>query len=588
MKSVHFATVCGQLVSNPSATQRELAVGGKLSLGSVNSVIKESISAGLLESNSNGKKLTLTEKGMARLNQYKVKNAIILAAGFGSRCVPLTFETPKGLLKVYGQPMIERQIEQLMSVGISEIIVVVGYMKESFDYLIDKYGVKLVYNPEYAVKNNLSSLYRVLKYLGNSYVLMSDFWIEDNIFNTYEPQSWWSCLDYEEPSNEWHVEPMKSGRIESISIGSNGGLVLIGPAYLSDSLCEGFRVYLHEYYNRPGTDDLYWEQIFIDHIDKLPIYVNEQTGNVYEFENLEELRMFDPSYNEESNNKIMQAIAKCFNVSESQIKDIEPIKEGMTNRSFTFIYDDIKYIMRIPGEGTELLIDRRKEYASYKAIKDLGICDEVVYFDSENGYKITLHWENARVCNPADFDEVKACMERLREFHEMGLSVPHKFDVFERIEYYESLRSGKKSCFVDYESTKSNIMSLKGYVDSLDIKPVLAHIDSVPDNFLFIDGQVRLVDWEYSGMADRHLDIAMFAVYSMYERDEVERLIDCYFNGKCENDDDIRVKIYAYIAACGLLWSNWCEYKRLSGVEFGEYALRQYRFAKDYYKIFMS
>ena len=74
----------------------------------------------------------------------------------------------------------------------------------------------------------------------------------------------------------------------------------------------------------------------------------------------------------------------------------------------------------------------------------------------------------------------------------------------------------------------------------------------------------------------------MFCIYSMYNRQQCDRLIDLYFDGKC--DRVTRTKIYIYIAMCGLLWSNWCEYKRKLGVEFGEYSLRQYRFAKDFYR----
>ena len=116
----------------------------------------------------------------------------------------------------------------------------------------------------------------------------------------------------------------------------------------------------------------------------------------------------------------------------------------------------------------------------------------------------------------------------------------------------------------------------------------MTHIDAVPDNFLFVktaDGSevVRLIDWEYAGMQDPHVDIAMFCIYSFYDKQEVDQLISIYFEDKCP--DEIRVKIYCYIAACGLLWSNWCEYKRNCGIEFGEYSLRQYRYAKEYFRI---
>ena len=131
-------------------------------------------------------------------------------------------------------------------------------------------------------------------------------------------------------------------------------------------------------------------------------------------------------------------------------------------------------------------------------------------------------------------------------------------------------------------------MKLKEYIESVPKEWTLTHIDAVPDNFLFEETgsnqRIRLIDWEYTGMQDPHVDIAMFAVYSMYEREQIDNLIDCYFTEGCP--DTVRVKIYAYIAMCGLLWSNWCEYKSHMGVEFGEYSLRQYRFAKDYYRIF--
>ena len=591
MKPEHFAVICRYLKNKPNATQRELASVTNLSLGLVNNTLKECLDEDLLTKDPDSDRaFTLTQAGLKKLEEFKVKSAIILAAGFGSRFVPLTYETPKGLLEVHGQPMIERQIEQLIEKGITEIVIVVGYKKESFDYLIDKYGVKLVFNHEYAAKNNLSSLYCAIEWLDSSYVLMSDFWIESNIFNLYEPLSWYSCIYSEGSTNEWCVTVSAFDKIESIKIGGNDSWVLIGPAYFTSAQSTVLRKHLSDYYNHPGTNDYYWEQILIDHIKSMPVYMNRQTGNVHEFENLEELRLFDHSYNTASNSKIMKAIAKIFNVTEDKIQNIKPIKVGMTNHSFTFTHDDTQYIMRIPGEGTDMMINREQEYDVYQIIIPLDISDDVVYIDPKTGYKITKYIETARVCDPLNLSDVKACMKKLREFHNMELVADHTFDIFERIEYYESLWLKPESHFRDYPETKRNVMKLKEYIDPVPKKWVLTHIDAVPDNFLFeeINGKqhIRLIDWEYTGMQDPHVDIAMFAVYSMYDREQTETLIDCYFTEGCP--DDVRLKLYAYIAMCGLLWSNWCEYKSHMGVEFGEYSLRQYRFAKDYYRIFVE
>ena len=91
---------------------------------------------------------------------------------------------------------------------------------------------------------------------------------------------------------------------------------------------------------------------------------------------------------------------------------------------------------------------------------------------------------------------------------------------------------------------------------------------------------------EYSGTQDPHLDIAMFIVYAMYDRAQADRLIDLYFTEGC--DEAVRLKIYCYIAVSGLLWSNWCEFKHHCGIDFGEYALRQYDYAKEYSSIFFD
>ena len=602
MKSEHIVTICRHLIKDPGATQRELASATKLSLGLVNNILKDCYSNNYIEQKEKNRFTVITKKGLKYLSDFKVKNAVILAAGFGSRFVPLTFETPKGLLEVHGQPMIERQIEQLIEKGITEIIIVVGYKKESFDYLIDKYGVKLIFNPEYATKNNLSSLFYASKFLDSSYILMSDFWIEDNIFNLYEPLSWYSCVYADGNTTEWCVTTSVSDKIESIKIGGNDSWALIGPAYFSSAQSEALRNYLIEYYNRSGTNDFYWEQILIDHIKSIPIYMNRQTGNVHEFENLEELRLFDHSYNEASNSKIMKTIADIFKVKEDKILNIKPIKLGMTNHSFTFTHDGIQYIMRIPGEGTDMMINRSQEYDVYQIILPLDISDDVIYIDPKTGFKVTKYLENARVCDPLNVSDVKVCMEKLREFHNMKLSVDHTFDIFERIEYYENLWLKPESCFRDYLEVKNNVMKLKNFIDKAPKDRTLTHIDAVPDNFLFDETNgkqhIRLIDWEYSSMQDPHVDIAMFAVYSMYDREQIETLIDCYFETPCNSEEqndvsirkscspETRKKIYAYIAMCGLLWSNWCEYKSHMGVEFGEYSLRQYRFAKDYYRIF--
>ena len=115
-----------------------------------------------------------------------------------------------------------------------------------------------------------------------------------------------------------------------------------------------------------------------------------------------------------------------------------------------------------------------------------------------------------------NYEDVKKCMKRLHAFHDLKLKVNHEFDIFGQMEFYETLWEGMPSVYKDYEKTKANVLSLKSYIDAHAGEKVLTHIDAVPDNFLFVekDGkeEIRLIDWEYAGMQDPHVDVAMFCI----------------------------------------------------------------------------
>lgn len=283
------------------------------------------------------------------------------------------------------------------------------------------------------------------------------------------------------------------------------------------------------------------------------------------------------------NLEIVAVITKAMAIEPDEVKNITYLKKGMTNNSFKFDVKDKSYIIRFPGAGTDQLINRSNEYNVYGVLKGKNISDHIVYISNDSGIKITEFWETARVSDPFNKEDVVRCMNKLKEFHTSDLKVSHSFDPFAEIEFYESLWKGKPSVFEDYVKVKKRIMSLEKLIDQFPKELVLAHVDSVSDNFLFVADEVFIIDWEYAAMQDPHFDVAMFAIYSLYNREQTDFLIDCYFSGSCTIET--RMKIYSYMAVGGLLWSNWCEYKSALGVDFGEYALKQYEFAKEYYAI---
>ena len=524
----------------------------------------------------------LTEKAKSEIRDRTPKNAIILAAGFGMRMVPINLSTPKALLEVNGERLIDRQIRQLHEVGITDITVVIGFMKDSFEYLIDEYGVDLVFNPEYAVKNNLHSLSLVADRIHNTYIIPCDIWCDRNPFRKHELHSWYMVSDLVDNESDVRV----NRKMELVAVSSHsGGNSMIGIAYLAEEDAGIVSTRISEMSRDPQRDDSFWEEALYSK-DRMIVPARVvHSADVVEINTYEQLRELDSDSNQLKTEAI-RVICGALHVKADEVTDISVLKKGMTNRSFLFHCKGKKYIMRIPGEGTDRLINRRQEAAVYRAICGKSICDDVVYMNPENGYKITEFLKDSRVCDPYNAEDVRKCMSRLRQFHELKLTVKHEFDIFRMIEFYESLWNGAPSIYRDYGKTKANVLSLRPYIESHAGEKVLTHIDAVPDNFLFIEGaggeEIRLIDWEYAGMQDPHVDIAMFCIYSMYNKRQVDRLIDAYFTEGC--DQETRIKIYCYIAACGLLWSNWCEYKRSLGVEFGEYSLRQYRYAKEYYR----
>lgn len=589
-------------------SQREIAADTGHALGMINKAVRLLAADGyvrIVKDSSGDNEIILTDKARGILESHRPGNAIILAAGFGMRMVPINLETPKALLSVNGERLIERTIRQLNAVGIHghNIHIVVGFMKEKFEYLMDKYGVDLIVNKDYAKFNNMRSLALASRHIKNTYIIPSDVWCGRNPYSAEELYSWYMVSDGIDDDSDVRV----NRKNELVRVGNNAGNAMIGISYLCDPVSGIVKGRSKEYDSDPHYEEAFWEETLYgkrtDHEpeDRMILQARVvRSSDVVEINTYEQLRDLDEE-SDELHSDAIDTIQSVFGVEAADITDITVLKKGMTNRSFLFRVDGAgdrsgKYIMRIPGEGTDKLISRADEAAVYKVISGLGICDDPVYMNPENGYKLTKFLDGVRVCDAENEDDLIRCMEKLRGFHAMNLKVDHTFDLFERMEFYHSLWKEDKSMYGDHKATTEHMYELKEYIDKQPKNWCLTHIDAVPDNFLFYKDesgkeQLQLTDWEYAGMQDPHVDIAMFCIYALYGKEQVDHLIDLYYAGIDGNGDcpeEVRTKIYCYIAVCGLLWSNWCEYKSQLGVEFGEYSLRQYRFAKDYYRYAME
>ena len=166
---------------------------------------------------------------------YVVDNAVIMAAGLSSRFAPLSHEKPKALINVRGEILVERQIRQLRNAGIADILLVVGYKKEMFYYLKEKFGIHILENTEYAVRNNNSSLYVARKYLKNTYICSADNYFTVNPFEQEVEESYYSALYADGPTKEWCLECDEDDWITNVKIGGKDSWYMMGHVFFSMS-----------------------------------------------------------------------------------------------------------------------------------------------------------------------------------------------------------------------------------------------------------------------------------------------------------------------------------------------------------------
>ena len=259
----------------------------------------------------------------------QVDNAIIMAAGISSRFAPLSYEKPKALIPVRGEILIERQIEQLQDAEIPEIIVIVGYKKEQFAYLKEKYGVLLVENPEYITRNNNGSIYAAREYLHNSYICSADNYFSQNPFEKEVDESYYAALYAEGETKEWCMESDNRGFIKSVHIGGKNAWHMLGHTFWSAEFSQTFLKILEREYTLPETKGKYWENLFAEHLHELPMKIRKYPNDmIYEFDSLDELREFDTKYKTFSGSFILQEVSEHLGCSESDISEIIPFKNS--------------------------------------------------------------------------------------------------------------------------------------------------------------------------------------------------------------------------------------------------------------------
>lgn len=513
----------------------------------------------------------VTEKGLQALEPYKVDNTVILAAGAATRFIPLSLEQPKGLFEVKGERLIERKIKQLHEAGIQDITVVLGYKKEMFFYLGDKYHVNLIINDEYQSKNNIESLHRAKLDLKNTYVCACDDYFVKNPFNQYEYASFYAGYETTENVDEMYATTDNDDRIINMQKGQHGGELLLGHSYWTADFSKKF-IDCVEADQAGKYSQQFWEWLVKDNLSVLPeFYFKEYPINqIFEFDYFDQLRAFDHEYVGHAHSNILRNIKLVFRCDEEDIVNFRTVSEGMTNTSFIFQINGVDYIYRHPGEGTEKIVNRRNEKHSLITAKEIGVDPTYIYMDVNEGWKISKFIPSFREPDYESFEDSKKVISVLQKLHAANITADYGMRPWDDAVAMEELIKEKDAgSFSQYEDLKQKVETLYQQTVGDGVKKCFCHGDTYKHNWMIEpDGHVILIDWEYSGYSDPGIDVGYYIVDAMYDFETAEQFIKTYLADNYNEVTDFHFT--AYVAIIAYYWFVWALYREACGADMGE------------------
>lgn len=512
-------------------------------------------------------------------------NAIILAAGKSSRFAPFTYEKPKGLFSVKNEILIERQIIQLQEAGIKDIYIVVGYMKEKFFYLEQKYGVKLIVNNKFNLKGNLYSLYMAREYLNNTFVCCADQFFSQNPFLAENIQncSYRAVTFINDKFKEFAVEISDADVITNFQIGGNSQYAMVGHAYFNDKFSRQFCSLMEDEIDDFRVSSLFWEEFYAKHKTSLTLFAKHvDNDTIIEFDDIDDLKAFDSDFLKNVDSDIINNICTTLCCIPQEIVNISIINAGLTNVSFSFDVENQKYVYRHPGGTADNLINRQAEVYAQKIAYTNGLDKSVIKID-ESGWKISRYVKDAKNCDFEKYDDqLVTGMAYLHKLHNVFCDENIKvFDnIAEGLKLMKIASASKGNLFKEFGDIIEKVKRLYEYIkkdaDVVGDKLALCHNDTYEPNYLIdSDGDIYLIDWEYAGINYTANDIGCILCRYDWTEDQIERYLRAYVGH--ELSDVERRYYYGFIPISGFYWFCWGLYKGSVGDDDSFFFLPAYR-----------
>ena len=489
--------------------------------------------------------------------------------------------------------LMDRNLSILRECGFEKIYIVAGYEYERFIYL-EAPDVEIIRNTEYEYTSSMGSLALCRSVIKEDFLLVEgDTFFEKIIAEKLSEITEGNLISITEESgsgDECFVET-KNGFVTKISKDSHQVSrfegEMIGVTRISRETFER----MIASWDKSSNPYMNYEYVLMDvttPLDRPCIrFQNVIWGDVdckEDFKKLEngifrKLQRKENPFDEENLRSYLKTIFPDKDENSAQIIKIG----GMSNKNFKVTLDGRHYVLRVPGNGAEGMVERvNEEFNALEACK-LGVNPPIRYFNPVTGVKLADFVDNAETLNAATIqrhDNMRKIAKIYQTVHGAHIRLKNEFNLFQEIQKYESLMSktGAKM-YEGWEEVRPKVMALENHLNRLGVELRPCHNDALYENFIkATDGTIYLIDWEYSGMNDPMADFAALFIEADFLPENEDYILEKYYSGEVPNS--VHEKILCYQILWDYLWSLWTVIKEANGDDFGTYGIDRFNRAK--------
>ena len=506
-------------------------------------------------------------------------------------------DIPYPLLAFDGnQCLIDRTLSILREIGVDRIVLIVGYRSELFDKYRSE-DVVILKATNYEFTGSMASLAAASDEIDDDFLLVEgDTFFEKKVLEQLGNIEEGNCLVATEESgsgDECYIES-QSGFITKISKDKHRICRFEGELLgISRISYETYQAMLSKW-RKSNNSYLNYEHVLMDVTEPLDrpflFFKNLIWGDVdcpEDFKRLKEvtyraLRRKEDPFDKDNLMKYLTDIFPEEDVSQAEIIQIG----GMSNKNFRVNFKGRSYVLRVPGNGSDGMMERsNEEFNALEGCK-MGVNPEIRYFDAKTGIKLADYVENAETLNAATIqrhDNLRKIADIYHKIHDAHVRLKNEFNLFQEIEKYDRLlEKVGASMYEGWDEFKPKVMSLESRLNAIGIEMTPCHDDAVPENFIKAeDGTIYLIDWEYSGMNDPMADFAALFLESDFPEETQDYFLDKYYSGNVPAG--IKERILCYEILWDALWAQWTVIKEACGDDFGSYGIDRYNRAKTNY-----